>query len=186
MSRKPSAEADDDMSSEFALPAFADNGRPANAPIFPGYPESGFGPRQAAGLDYSQSSFQPGTDAGYGRQMASPSRSPLMPRQAPYPAPPLPSSPYAQPLGYPQGQPRSQTGHPYVQAAAGPYAARMPYPPPPAPTQSPAHPAAPHARPLPVEEGGEQSSVEEIRASLREFREAVRELTESRTRRRYF
>ncbi|KAA3450253.1 hypothetical protein C7I87_11390 [Mesorhizobium sp. SARCC-RB16n] len=62
----------------------------------------------------------------------------------------------------------------------------MPYPPPPAPTQSPAHPAAPHARPLPVEEGGEQSSVEEIRASLREFREAVRELTESRTRRRYF
>ncbi|UCI19240.1 succinoglycan biosynthesis protein exop [Mesorhizobium sp. B2-1-8] len=185
MSRKSSAEADDDISSEFALPAFADNGRPANAPTFPGYPESGFGPRPAAGLDYSQPPFQPGPDAGYGRQMGSPSRSPRMPQQPTYPAPPLPSSPYAQPLGYP-GQPRSQTGHSYMQAEAGPYAAQMPYPPPPAPTQSLAHPAAPHARPLPVEEGGEQSSVEEIRASLREFREAVRELTESRTRRRYF
>jgi hypothetical protein len=31
-----------------------------------------------------------------------------------------------------------------------------------------------------------QGEIDEIRASLREFREAVRELTESRTRRRYF
>ncbi|TGT87597.1 MULTISPECIES: GNVR domain-containing protein [unclassified Mesorhizobium] len=184
MSRKPSAEADGDISSEFALPAFADNGRPANAPIFPGYPEPGFGPRQTAGLDYSQSPFQPGAEAGYGRQMASLSRSPLMPQQAIYPAPPLPSSPYAQPMGYPPAQPRSQPGYPYTQPTAGPYAAQMSYPPP-APTQQPAHPAA-HARPTPVEEDGEQSSVEEIRASLREFREAVRELTENRTRRRYF
>ncbi|TGQ77804.1 succinoglycan biosynthesis protein exop [Mesorhizobium sp. M8A.F.Ca.ET.207.01.1.1] len=184
MSRKPSAEADGDISSEFALPAFADNGRPANAPIFPGYPEPGFGPRATAGRDYSQSPFQPGAEAGYGRQMASPSRSPLMPQQAMYPAPPLPSSPYAQPMGYPPAQPRSQAGHPYTQALAEPYAAPMPYPLPPVPTQPPADPAAPHARS--VEEGGEQSSVEEIRASLREFREAVRELTENRTRRRYF
>ncbi|RWE48764.1 GumC family protein [Mesorhizobium sp.] len=184
MSRKPSAEADDNISSEFALPAFADNGRPASAPIFPGYPEPGFGPRQAAGLDYSQSPFQPGAEAGYGRQIASPSRSPLMPQQAIYPAPPLPSSPYARPMGYPPAQPRSQAGYPYTQPTAGPYAAQMSYPPP-APTQPPAHPAA-HARPIPVEESGEQSSVEEIRASLREFREAVRELTENRTRRRYF
>ncbi|TIT36456.1 MAG: succinoglycan biosynthesis protein exop [Mesorhizobium sp.] len=185
MSRKPSAEADDNISSEFALPAFADNGRPANASTFPGYPEPGFGPRQAAGLDYSQSPFQPGAEAGYGRQMASPSRSPLMSQQAIYPAPPLPSSPYAQPMGYPLAQPRSQAGYPYTQPTAGPYAAQMSYPPP-APAQPPAHPAAPHARPIPVEESGEQSSVEEIRASLREFREAVRELTENRTRRRYF
>ncbi|TPO03879.1 GumC family protein [Mesorhizobium sp. B1-1-5] len=33
---------------------------------------------------------------------------------------------------------------------------------------------------------GQQGEIDEIRASLREFREAVRELTESRTRRRYF
>ncbi|TIX36147.1 MAG: hypothetical protein E5V36_26105, partial [Mesorhizobium sp.] len=32
----------------------------------------------------------------------------------------------------------------------------------------------------------QQSQIEEIRASLREFREAVGELTEDRTRRRYF
>ncbi|TGV75256.1 hypothetical protein EN801_039180 [Mesorhizobium sp. M00.F.Ca.ET.158.01.1.1] len=87
-------------------------------------------------------------------------------------------------MGYPPAQPRSQPGYPYTQPTAGPYAAQMSYPPP-APTQQPAHPAA-HARPTPVEEDGEQSSVEEIRASLREFREAVRELTENRTRRRYF
>ncbi|MGX7876869.1 hypothetical protein ACVDG5_033170 [Mesorhizobium sp. ORM6] len=37
-----------------------------------------------------------------------------------------------------------------------------------------------------VEESAEQAPIEEIRASLREFREAVRELTESRARRRYF
>ncbi|TPL85372.1 hypothetical protein FJ941_08545 [Mesorhizobium sp. B2-3-13] len=180
MSRKPWAEADD-LSSEFGLPAFADNGRPPNVPIFPTYPKPGFGPRQAAGLDYSQSPFQPGPEAGYGRQMASPSRSPLMPQWGLHPAPPLPSSPYAQPMGYPPAQPWSQAGH--TQATAGPYAAQMPYPPSPAPTQPP---AAPHARPIPVKEGGEQPSVEEIRASLREFHEAVRELTESRTRRRYF
>ncbi|TPL90964.1 GNVR domain-containing protein [Mesorhizobium sp. B2-3-12] len=180
VSRKPSTEADDDLSSEFA--AFADNGRLANAPIFPAYPESGFAPRQAqaAGPDYSRSSSQPGPDAGYGRQMASPS--PLLPQQGLYPAPPL-SSPYAQPLGYPPAQPWSQAGHPYM---AGPYAAPMPYPPQPAPTQPSAHTTAPHTRPDQAEEGGEQSSVDEIRASLREFREAVRELTESRTRRRYF
>ncbi|MER9844683.1 GumC family protein [Mesorhizobium australicum] len=183
MSRKPSAEADDDISRGLGLSAFADNGRPVNAPLFPGHPESGFGPRQAAGLDYSQSPFQPGADAGYGQRMTLPSRSPLMPQQATYPAPPLPSSPYAQPLGYLQAQPWSPAGHPSIPAAAGPYAAQMPYPPPPAPTQPS---AAPPAGPIQVEEGGEQASVEEIRASLREFREAVRELTENRTRRRYF
>ena len=32
----------------------------------------------------------------------------------------------------------------------------------------------------------QQTQIDEIRASLREFREAVRELTESRSRRRYF
>ncbi|TPM38931.1 GumC family protein [Mesorhizobium sp. B2-3-4] len=180
MSRKPLDEADDELSGAFGFPAFGDGGQLANAPIFPGAAESGFGSRQPAGPDYSQP-FQHGSDAGYGRQTGSPSRSPLMP-QALYTAPPQPTSPYAQP-GYPQAQSWSQAGYPYAQAPAAPYAAQMPYPPPPAPAQPP---ATPHSGPIPAEQGGEQSSVDEIRASLREFREAVRELTESRTRRRYF
>ncbi|TPN80516.1 succinoglycan biosynthesis protein exop [Mesorhizobium sp. CU2] len=51
----------------------------------------------------------------------------------------------------------------------------------------------PYARPAPYEEpyahtspADQQDQIDEIRASLREFREAVRDLTESRTRRRYF
>jgi len=36
------------------------------------------------------------------------------------------------------------------------------------------------------DQAGQQAQIDEIRASLREFREAVRELTESRSRRRYF
>ncbi|RUU14629.1 hypothetical protein EOD23_00190, partial [Mesorhizobium sp. USDA-HM6] len=47
------------------------------------------------------------------------------------------------------------------------------------------HPQSPvaEARQSPDDQ---QSQVDELRASLREFREAVRDLTESRTRRRYF
>ncbi|MDX8512075.1 GumC family protein [Mesorhizobium captivum] len=50
---------------------------------------------------------------------------------------------------------------------------------------APSHPQPPvaEARQSPVDQ---QSQVDELRASLREFREAVRDLTESRTRRRYF
>ncbi|AZO32130.1 MULTISPECIES: GumC family protein [unclassified Mesorhizobium] len=50
---------------------------------------------------------------------------------------------------------------------------------------APSHPQPPvaEARQAPDDQ---QSQVDELRASLREFREAVRDLTESRTRRRYF
>ncbi|MBZ9817760.1 GumC family protein [Mesorhizobium sp. CA7] len=52
----------------------------------------------------------------------------------------------------------------------------------------PRSPAAGEADQPPADQppAGQQGEIDQIRASLREFREAVRELTESRTRRRYF
>ncbi|TPN45824.1 succinoglycan biosynthesis protein exop [Mesorhizobium sp. B1-1-4] len=185
VSRKPAAEAQDDaFPGAFASAAVAEEGRPANTPTFPDYPapDSAFGHRPPA-PDYPRPSFQPGADAGYARPMGPPSRSPLMPQQAMYPAS---SHPYAQPLVYPHMQPwqtRSAAGHPQ---ATAPYGAPMPCPAAPAPAQSSAYPAAPLEQPAAAEKGAEQASIEEIRASLREFREAVRELTESRAGRRYF
>jgi len=129
-------------------------------------PESAFMPRSS---DYSRRPFPPGFDAAYSQPMGPPSRSPIMPLQPLYPPPwqaPTAGSPYAQ--------------------GTAPYAGHMPYPPQPAPPQSPAYSTQPAAEPSPVEESAEQAPIEEIRASLREFREAVRELTESRARRRYF
>lgn len=179
VSRKPSTEADDD--SEF--PAFGANTRPADAAMPSGVPnpDSAFMPRPS---DYARPPFPPGFDATYSQPMGPPSRSPLMPPPI-YPAPP--PYPPAQQAGYPQmqpWQPQPPAGSPYAQAMA-PYAGHVPYQQP-APPQPSAYPAQPPAEPSPVEEGAEQAPIEEIRASLREFREAVRELTESRTRRRYF
>lgn len=174
LSRKPSAELDDD--SEFA--AFGDNARPADAAMPSGFPnpDSAFMPRSS---DYSRPPFPPGFDATYSQPMGPPSRSPLKPPLPIYPAPP----PYPSQAGSMQSWPApSPAAHPYTQAMA-PYAGHMPYPPQPTP---PAYPPQPSEEPSPVEESAEQAPIEEIRASLREFREAVRELTESRARRRYF
>ncbi|TRC82183.1 succinoglycan biosynthesis protein exop [Mesorhizobium sp. WSM4310] len=161
LSRKPSAELDDD--SEFA--PFGDNAQPADAAMPSGFPnpDSAFMPRSSV---YSRPPFPPGFDASYSQPMGPPSRSPLMPPLPIYPAPP----------------PYPPAGYPYTQAMA-PNAGHMPYPPQAAP---PAYQPRPSVEPSPVEEGAEQAPIEEIRASLREFREAVRELTESRARRRYF
>ncbi|TRC72133.1 succinoglycan biosynthesis protein exop [Mesorhizobium sp. WSM4307] len=161
LSRKPSAELDDD--SEFA--PFGDNARPADAAMPSGFPnpDSAFMPRSSV---YSRPPLPPGFDASYSQPMGPPSRSPLMPPLPIYPAPP----------------PYPPAGYPYTQAMA-PNAGHMPYPPQAAP---PAYQPQPSVEPSPVEEGAEQAPIEEIRASLREFREAVRELTESRARRRYF
>jgi hypothetical protein len=73
----------------------------------------------------------------------------------------------AQPLPpvYPYPQPMPQ------QAAPMPYA--------PTPYGQPQMPEMPTA-------AEDSTPIEEIRASLREFRDAVRDLTESRSRRRYF
>lgn len=175
LSRKPSAEVDDD--SEFA--AFGDNARPADAAMPSGFPnpDSAFMPRSS---DHSRPPFPPGFDAAYSQPMGAPSRSPLMPPLPVYPPPP-PYPPAPQAGSMQPWQAPSPAGYPYDKAMA-PYAGHMPYPPP----QPPAYPPERSAEPSPVEEGAEQAPIEEIRASLREFREAVRELTESRARRRYF
>jgi succinoglycan biosynthesis transport protein ExoP len=180
ISRKPSAEADDD--NEFA--AFGDNARAADTAMPSGFPnpDSAFMPRPS---DYSRPPFQPGFDTTYSGPIGPPSRSPLMPQLPIYPAPP--PYPHAQQASYPQMQPwqaQPPAGSPYTQA---PYAGHMPYPPQPAAPQPPAYAAPPSPEPdSQAQEGAEQAPIEEIRASLREFREAVRELTESRARRRYF
>ena len=181
VSRKPSNEADDDISSEFA--AFGEGTRPADASLPSGVanPDSVLmpwpGPRLA---------FQPGFDAAYSGPMGPPSRSPLMPPQPIYSAPP--PYPHAQQAGYPQMQPwqvPSPACYPYAQAMA-PYAGHMSYPSPPAPPRPSPYPDQSPVESTQVKESAEQAPIEEIRASLREFREAVRELTESRARRRYF
>ncbi|MER8691957.1 Wzz/FepE/Etk N-terminal domain-containing protein [Mesorhizobium opportunistum] len=179
MSSKPSAEVDDDNSSEFA--AFGEDAWPADAAMPSRYPKPNpaFMPPPGA-TAYPRPPFQPGFNAAYSGPMGPPSRSPVMPPQANYPAPPLPSYPPA-PVGHPQMQPwQPPAGSPYAQAMA-PYAGPYPQP------QPQTYPAQPPAEPRSqVEESAEQAPIEEIRASLREFREAVRELTESRARRRYF
>ncbi|UCI29421.1 hypothetical protein FJW03_16310 [Mesorhizobium sp. B4-1-4] len=186
LSRKPSDEADDGISS--ALATFGENARGADAAMPSGHPnpDSVFMPRPVVS-DYPRPFFHPGFDTTYSRPMGPPSRSPLLPLQSVYPAPP--PYPNAQQAGYPQMQPwqaPSPASYPYTQAVA-PYAGHIPYPPqPPASPQPSAYPVQPPVEPSQVEEGAEQAPIDEIRASLREFREAVRELAESRARRRYF
>lgn len=99
----------------------------------------------------------------------------IMPQLATHPAYPYPhaQSWQMQPLG----------GYAYPQSTA-PYAEPAYYPQQPDPARSVAPRQAAHAGAL--EAAGQQTPIEEIRASLREFREAVQELTESRARRRYF
>ncbi len=105
----------------------------------------------------------------------------MAPQAGPYPA-----TPYPQQMGYPQVRSWQMTlpagyGHPQ---AAAPYTGQADYPQQPAPAQSVAQRQA--AYPGASEAAEQQTPIEEIRASLREFREAVQELTESRARRRYF
>ncbi|MCZ8546472.1 Wzz/FepE/Etk N-terminal domain-containing protein [Mesorhizobium qingshengii] len=184
LSRKPSSEEFVDTG-EWVLPP-AENGKPTEDPGYPVYsqPAPAFAPRQPGSAGYPPSPFQHGAQLPYPQQR---------PHSAPYP--------YAQPMGYPQAQqpwqPQTQppAGYPYARAMA-PYAGQMlyppqsaavPYPQPPASPQQAAQPHAPSAEaPHSPEDVEQQAPIEEIRASLREFREAVRELTESRARRRYF
>ena len=73
-----------------------------------------------------------------------------------------------------------------AQWAAPPVAPAYPYAQPHFPYGMPAAPA--WQQPLPPDAGpsGPSNTVDEIRASLREFREAVQDLADSRARRRYF
>ncbi len=113
----------------------------------------------------------------------------------PYPAQPqmpqgyapqfAPAPMAAPPVAYWQ---QPQQAYPYTQPGAvhaGMYAPQQPaYPPQPMP-QHYAQPAP--AQPAPVQAApAEPSQIEEIRASLRECRDAIRDLTEQRAKRRYF
>jgi uncharacterized protein involved in exopolysaccharide biosynthesis len=86
-----------------------------------------------------------------------------------------PVAPAARPVQQPVASRQPEVRREAPQAS--PYGQQAGYPPP-QPRQSP----APQSRP----QRDQQAELDEIRAGLREFREAVRELTESRSRRRYF
>ncbi|MFD2055136.1 Wzz/FepE/Etk N-terminal domain-containing protein [Mesorhizobium calcicola] len=156
-----------------------------------------FAPRQPVAAAYPPPPFRPGTHVPYPQQMAPPPLPPQMVPLRPYPGPQ--AYPYAQPMGYPQAQPwpvPQQPGYPYPQPMPALQPGPMPYPPQPASPAYPRQPTSPQQASRPHEPSVEASRaaedveqhapIEEIRASLREFREAVRELTESRARRRYF
>ncbi len=85
--------------------------------------------------------------------------------------PAAPARPVQQPVAHPQPAVRRDFPQPT------PYAQPTGYRQPP-PRQSPVPPSRP--------QDDQQAQIDDIRASLREFREAVRELTENRSRRRYF
>ncbi|MEQ1953935.1 GNVR domain-containing protein [Mesorhizobium yinganensis] len=144
---------------------------------------------------------QPMAPSAYGQpQPAQPSGySPQQTYYPPYPQQPMPQPGYAQPYGYAQPLPAQQQY--YGQPAPG-YWQPQPFPPAPVPQpyvqpmpghpqayapqqQQPVNPQRPIAESL-QNAPAEESPIEEIRASLREFRDAIRELAESRSRRRYF
>ncbi|CAN7715529.1 GumC family protein [Mesorhizobium sp. LjRoot246] len=184
VSREPSSEEPFDGGEWVS----AENRKPTSDPASPAFPQPApaFAPRQPVAAAYPPPPFQPGGRAPQAQQPAQPPSPPMMP-QRPHSGPQL--YPYAQPLAYmqqpsyprPQPMPASNAG----QTPYPPQPASTPYPQPPIPQQGP----QPHQRSEPrraVEDVEQQAPIEEIRASLREFREAVRELTESRARRRYF
>ncbi|WP_442579070.1 Wzz/FepE/Etk N-terminal domain-containing protein [Mesorhizobium sp. ASY16-5R] len=151
---------------------------------------------------------QPMQPAGYAGQQQPSGFAPQPPY---YPQQPMQQPGGAQPYGYAQPvppavyqQPMPGYWQPQFQAAPGPhpYAQPMPagmYPPPYAPMPQHIQPQQPMTMQQPVSPQtqrpiaeslqnapAEETPIEEIRASLREFREAIRELAESRSRRRYF
>jgi len=155
----------------------------APAPAFdqPPYPQPGY-PQQPIAQPYA---------APYEQPPMPPLPQPMMHAPAPYPQ--APGQMY-QPL-HPQMP--SQAYYPYPQPQQAPaYAGQTPFPaqpgtPPayqlmPQASQPPAapQPSAPAGQQMPA--ASAHAPIEEIRASLRDFREAVEELAQSRARRRYF
>ncbi|MER9137403.1 hypothetical protein NKI20_14085 [Mesorhizobium sp. M0830] len=169
--------------------ASAENAKPTQDPAYSPYSQSApaFAPRQPVPAAYPPP-FQPGGHAPFPPQMAQPPQPPQMVPPRAYSGPQL--YPYAQPLAYIQ-----QPDNPRPQSTSAPNAGQPSYPPQPAPAPPPppfppqqaSQPRQPSVEARQAAEDVEpQAPIEEIRASLREFREAVRELTESRARRRYF
>lgn len=147
----------------------------------------------AAGMPaYAQQPMQPAVHpAGYAPVHAYPQ--PVPPPQPAYAAPYAPQTwqpqPYPvapAPYGYHQ-QPLHQPQQPVYQAWPQPAPAPYGYPQPP---MGPMPHRQDFAQPTmaavdAAHRADNQSQLDEIRESLRDFREAVRELTESRSRRRY-
>ncbi|MHA6686181.1 GumC family protein [Mesorhizobium sp. A556] len=182
-------------------PVFApdDTMQPAESTMYPVYPDPNapYAPQQPA-MGYPQPQFQQGAYP----QHPYPVAPPMMPQQAaPYPAPQMQPQPYAPPQQvYAQPQPYLYVQAPQQMAyPPQPQAWQVPsYAPPPAYPYAPPmpqHQAAPYPQPQPFNQprapemqsfAEEPTPIEEIRASLREFRDAVRDLADSRSRRRYF
>lgn len=183
-------------------PAFApDEPMPSTEdPMYPVYPDPNapYAPQQPA-MGYPQQQFQQGAyvQQPYPQARHYPVGLHMMPQQAaPYPAPQMQPQPYyAPPQPYPYAQPQQPMAYP-PQAQAW----QMPpqgYAPPVYPYAQPQQ-AALYAQPqlfsqqrppeMPAMQpfAEEPTPIEEIRASLREFRDAVRDLADSRSRRRYF
>jgi polysaccharide biosynthesis transport protein len=123
----------------------------------------------------------------YSPQYAQPQQYPphFAPQPAAYPYPPQPPQP-AFHAWQQQSVPYDPYGRP--QQVASPYPAYpMMAPPAPAPAYpQAAQPAyAPAAEAYPASSPREMSPIEEVRESLREFRDAIRDLTDSRSRRSY-
>lgn len=138
-------------------------------PVSPAMVEGAY-PRQGT-VGYPPPDFRQDAYAAHPQQPPLPAH--MMPQQPMYPAPH--GQAYGTQPGYPPvqaGQMQPPTGYPQPMA---PYAGQTQY------RQPPVVAAPPVANPA-----EQQTQVEEIRNSLREFREAVRELTENRSRRRYF
>jgi hypothetical protein len=178
--------------------------QPTEHPMYPVHPDPNafFAPQHQPAFYPQQPPFQ---QAAYAPPFYPPQAphhlQSMMPQQAQYPTqhPGQYPAPRMQPQFYAPAQP-----YPYGQqqmAYPQPYRAQMqpmpqPYPyPQPMPqggqmafaSQQPQMPVGAPVPAMPVTASpDEPTTVEEIRASLREFRDAVRELTESRSRRRYF
>jgi uncharacterized protein involved in exopolysaccharide biosynthesis len=172
--------------------------QPSESTMYPVYsdPNAPYAPQQPA-TGFSHPQFQQG---GYAQQPYPqaphpyPVASPMMPQQgAPYPAPQMQPPAYAPQQPYPYVQPQ-QAYPPHIQAWQMP-----PHAPPPVYPYAPPMPpqqAAPYTQPFSKPHAPEMQAmqpyaeeptpIEEIRASLREFRDAVRDLADSRARRRYF
>lgn len=172
--------------------AFAsdDSAKQAKSPTHPDYadPNAPFAPRQPT--EYPQPPYQqpPQFHPAMYAPQPYPPQAPHYPgiqpvpfQQAAYPVPPVMPQPFPfgqQPMGY------AQPWQPQPLQPVYPYA-------PPMPQQAAPMPYAPAAQTQPQRPdtqgtAEDSTAIEEIRASMREFRDAVRDLTESRSRRRYF
>lgn len=173
-------------------PVFAPDVQSAEDSMYPVYPDPNapYSPQQPA-MGFPQPQFQQHAQQPYPQAPHYPAAPQMMPQQAaPYPAPQMQPHPYAQPypyappqVPYPPAQPW-QMQPPYAPPPVYPHAPPMPqqaYAQPPQFSQQ--RPPEMQAMPAPAEE---TMPIEEIRASLREFRDAVRDLADSRSRRRYF